>query len=156
MARKQKRSRTAASRKPIVPDDDFEAVIQQLLTEYEHQQRPAFKARLAAAERNPKWQRFKEQFKRIADEREQAKQPKSDKPTIPQEWKDAVAKYAPPPPQPLKPMSGKAWLESVGFKKFPRKPGESKRAWSRRLSKEAAKDNEPLKPDTIRPFLPDA
>jgi hypothetical protein len=62
MARKPKRSRAAASRKPTA-SDELEVGLR---AELRRQQRPAFKARLAAAERDPKWQKFKEQFERIA------------------------------------------------------------------------------------------
>jgi hypothetical protein len=105
MARKQKRTRGSATRKPAAPDD-FRAGLQ---AELRRQQRPAFRARLAAAERDPKWQGFKEQFKRIADEHEQAKQPKKAKkakdtkasPSSSETWQDVAAKHASAPPSAL-------------------------------------------------------
>jgi hypothetical protein len=99
MARKRKPSRTAAPRKPVAADDDLVSVALRVLGRQEED--PAFKARLAAAEHDPKWLRFKEQFKRIADEHEQAKQPKTGKPKVPPEWQDAVAKHTSAPPSAL-------------------------------------------------------
>ena len=73
--------------------------------------------------------------------------------TVPEEWKRAVAKSASLLP-PLKPMSGKVWLEGSkniksGFKRFPRRPGESKKAWSRRLAVEASKERVAIKASGI-------
>jgi hypothetical protein len=109
-----------------------------LKRERSHQDQPAFKARLDAAEHDPKWLRFKEQFKRIADEHEQAKQPKTDKPKVPQEWRDAVAKYAPPLPTRLK----KEWLADT-MKLLPREKGEAIRAYARRLFRNGPREGRP-------------
>jgi hypothetical protein len=106
----------------------------------------ALQARLATAEQDPKWLRFKEQFKRIADEHEQAKQPKTDKPKAPQEWQDAygknlpdaVAKYAPPSPTRLK----KEWFADT-MKLLPRGKGEAIRAYARRLFRDGPRDGRP-------------
>jgi hypothetical protein len=67
-----------------------------------------------------------------------------------------------PPPQrreiepPSERMTGKVWLEGDkaagivgGFERFPRKASQSVKAWSRRLSAEAAKDGVPIKDTTI-------
>jgi|SRR5262249_7663279 hypothetical protein len=74
--------------------------------------------------------------------------------------KDAVAKHMALPPPPLKPMLGKVWLEGDkskgidgGFERFSKQPGESDRAWARRLSLEAAKEQVPLKASTIRTHI---
>ena len=136
MARKRKPSRTAAPRKPVAADDDLVSVALRVLGRQEED--PAFKARLAAAEHDPKWLRFKEQFKRIADEHEQAKQPKTDKPKVPQEWRDAVAKYAPPLPTRLK----KEWFADT-MKLLPRGKGEAIRAYAWRLFRDGPRDGRP-------------
>lgn len=78
---------------------------------------------------------------------------------IPDEWRLALWKIVTgtnPPAPPLKPMSGKVWLQGnkakgieAGFDRFPQQDNESIRAWSRRLSAEAGKEAVTLTPRGI-------
>jgi hypothetical protein len=110
------------------------------------------------------WKQVEEDFAKIADQ--------IPKFTVPQEWRDAVARYLPSPelkgaavakylpvtaPRPVaKPMSGKTWLEGdkakgipSGFDRFPRQPDQSFASWAERLSREAAGEGVPIKPSSI-------
>jgi hypothetical protein len=62
----------------------------------------------------------------------------------------ALGKVAPSPAP--ESISGKDWLESVGFVHFPKRSDESIKAWSRRLSDEA-RASAPITPGYVENYI---
>jgi hypothetical protein len=139
MARKRDRNHATVAGKPVAsPDDSFAVGLRE---EKRRQDRPAFKARLAAAKSDAGWQQFKRQFKRIAAEHAQPKAAAA----VPQEWKDAVVKRVPSPP-PLKPAAPvrprlllKAWFKQ-NRDKYTLDPGELVESLYTRMAEAAVAD----------------
>ncbi len=119
MARKRDRIRAPVPRKSA-----FEVGLQD---ELRRQKRPAFKARLAAAEQSAEWQRFKQHFESIAAGQEPIKRTNAvASPAARSEWEAIIKKHVPVLPWK---GTGKAWLLGNGewkgaFVKYPPEPGE--------------------------------